>query len=225
MVWVILPVKGLDKSKQRLAEVLSVHQRQCLAKAMLKDVLQTVSKAKGVEQILVVTADPDIARLAYEYDAQVLMEPPHCHGLNQAVDLGVKHAGFHGAERALVLHGDIPMVTASDITFLVDNHYEGGATLVPDKCEGGTNGLLIDVPTTIQFQYGEDSFHKHLESCREQGLVCNIAEIENLTLDIDSPEDLLELSRRLIDKPDSATSECMRSAELQQAIMDIRRAS
>lgn len=224
MVWVVLPVKGFDKSKQRLADVLTIGQRQQLSKAMLQDVLQNVSGSPAVEQVLVVTGNNDIARMAYEYDAQVVMEPAGCQGLNQAADLGVKHAGLHGARQVLVLHADIPLVKSNDITRLIHHHVEGGVTLVPDKHQQGTNGMLIDLPTIVEFCYGEGSFNRHLSQCRDKGLLCDIAEFDDLTLDIDSPEDLLELCLRLIDRPESATSACLRSADMQQAIMDIRSA-
>ena len=55
-MWVVLPVKAFDKSKQRLAQVLNADQRQRLAEAMLKDVLQVLSNTKAIGHIVVVLA-------------------------------------------------------------------------------------------------------------------------------------------------------------------------
>jgi 2-phospho-L-lactate guanylyltransferase len=222
MVWVILPVKGFDKSKQRLAQVLSSEQRQRLSQAMLKDVLQAVTEATEVEHVLVVTKNKDIADLALQYHAHVLLEPKDCIGLNQAVSLGVRHAQIHGGRQAIVLHADIPLVNTKDLSILIRNHLEGGVSLIPDKHQQGTNGLMLDLPIDIEFMYGEGSYQKHLQQFREKGLVCDIAELVDLTLDIDSPEDLLELALQLIEKTAPATEECLRAIDMQKALMDIR---
>jgi 2-phospho-L-lactate guanylyltransferase len=223
-MWVVLPVKAFDKSKQRLAQVLNADQRQRLAEAMLKDVLQVLSNTKAIGHILVVTANKQIAELAHHYHAEVLMEPEDCSGLNEAVLLGVHYAELNGGSRALILHSDIPLVNSKDLNFLINTHLEGSVTLVPDKDEQGTNGFMLNLPTKIPFQYGVGSFQKHLNACRDLGYVCDIADLADLSLDIDSPEDLLELSLRLIDKPESYTGECLRQVDMQQAIIDIRRA-
>jgi len=129
---------------------------------------------------------------------------------------------LHGGKKALVLHGDVPLANTEDLAYLFKTHLDGGVTLVPDEDENGTNGMLFDLPTEIDFQYGEGSYRKHLKCSSELGLICNIAELPDLTLDIDSPGDLLELANRLIDYPELATAQYLLHPEMQQAIVDFR---
>lgn len=221
-MWVVIPVKSLGQSKQRLANILTEEQRQLLAEAMFKDVLAAVTATSAIHQVLVVTRDDSVREIARNMGAEVLIEPDHCTGLNEAIALGVHHVELHGGNKALVLHGDVPLANTEDLDYLFTTHLDGGVTLVPDEDENGTNGMLFDLPTEIVFQYGEGSYRKHLQASGELGLICNIAELPDLTLDIDSPDDLLELASRLIDFPQLATAQYLLHPDMQQAIIDFR---
>lgn len=221
-MWVVIPVKSLGKSKQRLGKILTEQQRQLLAEAMLKDVLVAVRQTPAIHQVLVVTSDDNVKDIALNAGAEVLIEPESCTGLNDAVSFGIHHAELHGGSKALVLHGDLPLANREDLVYLVETHLEGGVTLVPDEYENGTNGMIFDLPTEIEFQYGEGSYRKHLQMAGELGLICNIAELPDLTLDIDSPDDLLELANRVIEFPELATAQYLLDPEMQQAIVDYR---
>ena len=54
--------------------------------------------------------------------------------------------------------------------------------------------------------------------------VMNMLNQELQQIDQKIAQDLLELSLRLLDKPESFTGQCLRQADMQQAIIDIRRA-
>ena len=47
-MWAVVPIKGFDAPKQRLAEVLSPEERGALAEHMLSDVLAALSDLEGV---------------------------------------------------------------------------------------------------------------------------------------------------------------------------------
>ena len=61
---------------------------------------------------------------------------------------------------------------------------------MPDRHDRGTNALLLAPPDVIDFCFGGDSKEAHLDAGRSAG-----ARVEvlggPLTLDIDTPEDLL----------------------------------
>lgn len=61
--WLIIPIKQLELSKQRLGEHFNQQQRQSLAKAMLKDMLSSLMQAKNLAKIIIVTKDADVAAL------------------------------------------------------------------------------------------------------------------------------------------------------------------
>ena len=217
-MWAILPVKSFADAKQRLADVLSESKRRRLSEAMFNDVLSAVTQTPEIQHVLVVTADKDIAAIATGYHAEVLLEPAHCVGLNAAIELAVHHVQMRGGDRALILHADIPLTNKDDLTYLIRGQFEGGISLIPDKHEQGTNGMVLNLPTTFVFQFGENSYQKHQQSAAEQGLMCSMAELPDLTLDIDQPEDLLELAMRCRRYPQLATSQLLLRPEMQQML-------
>ena len=85
----VVPVKRLRLAKQRLAPVLSRHERVELVRTMLHDVLTTLCATPGVSGTIVVTADPEIARLATLFDARVVGDTAET-GVNAAVLLGLR---------------------------------------------------------------------------------------------------------------------------------------
>ena len=50
----ILPVKSFGDAKQRLGSLLGSGSRQALAQAMFQDVLGSLRKVEGIEQIVIV---------------------------------------------------------------------------------------------------------------------------------------------------------------------------
>ena len=69
--WAIIPVKTLERAKQRLAPVLPAQVRRELVLAMLQSVLAAAAAAKGLSRILVVTPDQTVAALAPAKGAEV----------------------------------------------------------------------------------------------------------------------------------------------------------
>src|SRR5215203_5013516 len=89
-VWAVVPVKGFARAKARLSPVLTRQERADLARAMLGDVLEVLSKAPGLAGVLVVSGDAEVARQAVEFGAVVLDEPVEA-GTNAAVQRGLDH--------------------------------------------------------------------------------------------------------------------------------------
>ena len=56
-VWAVVPVKELDRAKERLAPVLPPERRRALMLAMLEDVLAALAAAPGLAGLAVVTVD------------------------------------------------------------------------------------------------------------------------------------------------------------------------
>src|SRR6186997_1530146 len=111
-IWAVVPVKRLSLAKQRLAPVLSRHERAELARTMLHDVLTTLCATPDVSRTVVVTADPEIAKLATLFDARVVGDSAET-GVNAAVLLGLQ--ALDSASAAVVVPADVPFATAADI--------------------------------------------------------------------------------------------------------------
>ena len=54
-VWAVVPVKELDRAKERLAAVLPPERRRALMLAMLEDVLTALAATPGLDGLAVVT--------------------------------------------------------------------------------------------------------------------------------------------------------------------------
>ena len=62
--------------------------------------------------------------------------------------------------------------------------------IVPDRHGRGTNALVLRPPDVIDFCFGGDSWQAHLEAARAADATIETLD-GPLTLDIDTPEDLL----------------------------------
>jgi 2-phospho-L-lactate guanylyltransferase (CobY/MobA/RfbA family) len=77
---------------------------------------------------------------------------------------------------------------------MIEGHGSGpGLTLVPDRDRTGTNGLVVSPVDLITFSYGINSFNLHTEAARAAGAPVRIVELDGLSLDIDTPEDVRAL--------------------------------
>jgi 2-phospho-L-lactate guanylyltransferase len=71
--------------------------------------------------------------------------------------------------------------------------------LVPDRHGRGTNALLVAPPAAIEFAFGGDSRAAHADCAAQAG--ARYVEIDGpLTLDLDTPDDLLQ-AEELINEP------------------------
>ena len=69
-------------------------------------------------------------------------------------------------------------------------------TIVPAYDELGSNCIALSPPTAVPLSFGPNSYFPHLETARKLGLAMQTTKLPGLGLDIDTPEDLLELSRQ-----------------------------
>ena len=116
--WVMLPVKHLPDAKQRLAGVLCAHERRDLARAMLEDVLSALAASAGLAGILLVSRDPEAARLATCYGARVLVEEED-RGHAAASNLGAHTLAREGVAGMVQVPADLPLLTPDDIAALL----------------------------------------------------------------------------------------------------------
>jgi 2-phospho-L-lactate/phosphoenolpyruvate guanylyltransferase len=202
-VWVVIPIKSFELAKQRLQDVLTSPERKNLAEKLAIGVLL----ASAPLPIAVVCADETVAAVARDLGAHIVSDPST--GLNDAVQAGVLFASGHGGSRVVVVHADIPMIDNLSARLRISELQPNDALLVPDRRLDGTNivsvpiGLPIGLPTALpigsqfRFQYGKRSFLHH----RAEAIRCGMRVIErrdtNLSLDIDTAEDLHEWKRRL----------------------------
>ena len=192
----VLPVKRFDAAKQRLASGLDEEHRRELAAAMVADVLEGIGKARGIERVIVVSGDPVAQQLAAEAGAEVVPDPEDA-GHVQAAEAGIARAEVEGAERVILLAGDCPLLDPRELDRLLTGVPERYVGIVPDRHGSGTNALLLSPPNVIVPAFGEGSRARHVEAARAAGVPFGIEELPSLELDLDTPADLIALTREL----------------------------
>jgi 2-phospho-L-lactate/phosphoenolpyruvate guanylyltransferase len=182
----ILPVKSFGRAKQRLGARLDEHRRRELAAAMLADVLAALSEVRGLDRLVVVTAEPAAAEAARATGALVVHDPVEA-GQSAAAARGIAEAP--DADRVLLVPGDCPAVVPDEIEALLARAGRG-VVIVPDRHGHGTNALLIAPPDALAPSFGVGSLARHAALARAGGAEVRIARIPSLELDVDTPEDL-----------------------------------
>jgi 2-phospho-L-lactate guanylyltransferase len=197
-LWAILPVKPLKLGKTRLSGVLSDDERYVLNMTMLGNTLNAMRQAERVNQIVVISRDLGVLSVARNFGARTFQEES-ASSLNRAVTLGVRFAMAGLADAVLIMPADLPLLEAKYIQD-VTNHMDGGnqMVIVPDRRDDGTNGLLLNPPDALEFQFGAGSFQRHIQQAQQQGIRTEVVRIPALGLDLDLPEDLDVLRASLV---------------------------
>jgi 2-phospho-L-lactate guanylyltransferase len=112
-------------------------------------------------------------------------------GLNAALSQAREWAIARGAEAVLILPVDLPLVTAADITAIVELGRESHcAVIAPDARGEGTNALYLRPPDALHFAFGPQSFYEHCAQAETSHLALHICRSPTLALDLDTPADL-----------------------------------
>jgi 2-phospho-L-lactate guanylyltransferase len=194
----ILPIKSFAQAKKRLRVELPSHDRRALVEAMFADALVALGRVAALERVVVVSGDRVAQRIAGGYGALVVEDDERGH--NAAAARGIRAALEDGIERALLVPGDCPLITPTDLNALLDHPAgERSALIVPDRHGTGTNALLLTPPDVLAPSFGPDSRRRHLSDASTSGVPAEVVELDSLALDIDTPDDLEALQRRLAD--------------------------
>ncbi|MGC1166808.1 MAG: 2-phospho-L-lactate guanylyltransferase [Solirubrobacterales bacterium] len=199
----ILPVKRFNVAKQRLAAGLGGEQRRNLAAAMLADVLEAIAAARTIERTIVVSGDPIAQELAAEVGAEVVPDPGDA-GHVEAALAGIARAEAEGATRVVLLPGDCPLLEPRELDRLLTGIPERYVGIVPDRHGTGTNALALSPPDAIVPAFGTDSCARHVALAREAGIPFGVEELASLGLDLDTPADVIALTRELEARPGRA---------------------
>jgi 2-phospho-L-lactate guanylyltransferase len=199
----ILPVKSFARAKQRLDAAVGQPDRAELAAGMVGDVLAALGEVGGLDDVIVVTAEPRAAAAARDAGAHVVDDPVEA-GQSDAAARGIAAAVERGAARVLLVPGDCPSLVAAEVAALLDGFADAGVVIVPDRHRTGTNALRLTPPDVIAPAFGPDSFARHTALAAAAGAEARVAQCPSLELDVDTPGDLAALRAALARSPDGA---------------------
>jgi len=183
----VIALKGVARAKTRLRSALDESQRAWLVRAMLERVLTAAMGARQVAQIVLVT--PEL----WPIPAPVTRIADTGRNLSAAYARGAEFAVARGHRAVLLLPADLALVTAADVDGMVLEGAAYGAALAPDGCGAGTNAFYLPGPLPIRLAFGPGSAVRHMTACVSAGIRVALVRRDGLALDIDEPNDLLQL--------------------------------
>ena len=187
--WAIVPVKPLRRGKSRLAGILTEDERTDLNRTLLQHTLQVLAELKEVEEVLVVSRDPQVLTIARNYGARTVREDGQPE-LNTALRRATVIAQVYATRGVLVLPADLPLISREDALALVERATDPPVVVIaPDRHGKGTNALLISPAGLIEYDFGENSFQRHCDLVKKAGARLEVVNLPSLGLDLDSPED------------------------------------
>jgi 2-phospho-L-lactate/phosphoenolpyruvate guanylyltransferase len=178
-VLAIVPFRGLDGAKSRLASVLSPEERARVAAEMLDRVLDACASATSIRRTLLVTPDPGLGSRGVD----VLVDE----GTGHADALRLALADQRARNGAIVVMADCPLVTSESLDDLIEAARP--LALVPAR-DGGVNALALRDPRVFSPTFGVPA-EATIAAARAARLDPVIVADERLSLDVDRPEDLV----------------------------------
>jgi 2-phospho-L-lactate guanylyltransferase len=196
-------MKRFGAAKRRLAAGMEDQRREALVAAMLEDVLGAVGAARSIEHAIVVSSEPRAAKRAAAAGAEIVPDPGDG-GHSGAALAGIERAERRGASCVVLLPGDCPLLDPRELDSLLTGVPASYVAIVPDRHGTGTNALVLSPPRAIRPAFGEGSRDRHVASARKAGVAFSVEELASLALDLDTPADLVALSRELQAQPGRA---------------------
>ncbi|WP_299202771.1 2-phospho-L-lactate guanylyltransferase [uncultured Amphritea sp.] len=187
---IVIPMKSPERSKSRLAAVLSRSQRKKLTLSLFERNLSFFRQYYPQHNLLVVTESKRIQEISESHGAEVLLEERKLAGLNAAVTMAAEYNAKRGVETQLVIPGDIEAIDFNEIECLLSHRVATPSVVVCPSYDGGTNAIMTTPPNVMPFSFGPDSCQIHLLSAFAEGLESTRLFLENLSYDVDRPEDL-----------------------------------
>ena len=186
---IIVPHRGLEAAKTRLATSLSPDERMFLASQLLQRVLKVSREV--TDDVVVISPSRPLREIVEPSGSRLIIQRGM--GLNEGLEQARFDALADGIETFVVLHGDLPNLQATDIETLLralPANGEPGVAIAPDRAGTGTNGLVLRPPGVIGFCFGTGSFAKHVSQVETAGVPLVAVNRAGLAFDLDTPQDL-----------------------------------
>jgi 2-phospho-L-lactate guanylyltransferase len=200
----VVPVGALEGAKSRLGGTLDAEERRELTIDMLDRTVRATLDTTAIDETLVVSPDHEVLTRAASAGARTLLQ--RSQGLNRGLREARDDAIAGGADAIVVVPIDMPLVSSAALEQLIAPLAAIVARplviLAPDRHGRGTNGLVVAPPDAIEFGFGGDSRAAHAACAAEAG--ARYVEVDGpLSLDIDTPDDLLLVEQLMTETVDA----------------------
>ncbi len=178
-------------AKTRLGR-FAQRERELLAQAMFRDVLDAATAFKQADCVAVVSSDDSLLEVARRAGATVIDER-YPRGLNAAVAMATHELAAAGVTTLCTLLSDTPLLTAVDIekvfAAIVSDR---GVVLAPSRDARGTNIILRRPADVIPTRFGKRSLALHQLECARLGVPCILQHLSGPAMDLDEIADLVD---------------------------------
>jgi 2-phospho-L-lactate/phosphoenolpyruvate guanylyltransferase len=186
--WIVVLIKDFRTAKSRLSPAMEPAQRRALAEMTAARALDA---ALAVGPTVAVCGSEEAADLARNRGATVLLESEPG-GQNPAARRGLDDVALRGAESALVISSDLPLVDADGLRRMLARADGSGAIAIAASATGrqGTNALFLRPPGKFDLYFGAASLPRFAQEARLRGRRFVVHDDPALALDLDEPSDL-----------------------------------
>jgi 2-phospho-L-lactate guanylyltransferase len=190
----IIPMKNLHFAKSRLSTILTLQQRKNLAFFLLNTTIKTLKESRLITEIIVVSSDKTIEKFSFENSLKFIKDSDD--GINNAVILADRYCINNDIDANIVIPHDLPFISANEIDQIcnISEKYPKCIIICPSKRFDGTNILFRKPPNVIRTFYDDNSYINHLKEAQKLHIPIESLDLDNLMFDIDTKEDLIELS-------------------------------
>ena len=160
-----------------------------LVSQLLQRVLKVTRQVS--DDVVVISPSRPLAEIVEPSGARLVVQRGM--GLNEGLEQARFAALVDDIGTLIVLHGDLPNLTADDVEVLCGALPPGddpAVAIAPDRAGTGTNGLVLRPPGVIRFRFGVGSFAAHLEEVGRAGVPLVAVNRAGISFDLDTPEDL-----------------------------------
>jgi 2-phospho-L-lactate guanylyltransferase len=158
-----------------------------------RDVLTALSLSSRLSGILLVSKDTIALELGREYGVRNLMVDSD-NGQSDAINQAVEFLRKNGVAATLTIPGDVPLLMAHDIDTVCSTLESGASLTIVSNSDGtGSNCIGASSPNLIPYQFGCNSFARHVSSARDAGIEPTVLKLPRLELDIDTESDIAAL--------------------------------
>jgi 2-phospho-L-lactate guanylyltransferase len=194
----VVPLRSLAGGKARLGEALDAEERGELVLGMLRHTLGVLAAWPPCRMVHVVSPDERLLTAIAAPGLDPVHQPDGSGGLNGGLRLGRESAVRAGAAALLILPADLPHLDADALDQVLDAADAAlaagsGRPLVvvaAADARGGTNGLLLAPPDSIEPSFGPGSFEAHVRAAAAADASLQVVTHAALGFDLDTPEDL-----------------------------------